>query len=174
VAPQAISVFSMTCNCSYNYRLRYPITTWGEQLSIMVQLELLILLKLHFEDGGLLWRLPLGLALHALVAAACLTWVPAAVLVAVPIPLSCVSTLPQLLTNHRRRSTGQLALLPTLFAVLGLSIRVFTSITETGDPWLIASQLVPLGMQALLLVQLLSLPGGDGQGDVQQPKAKAA
>ena len=58
--------------------------------------------------------------------------------------------------------------------MLGLSIRVFTSITETGDPWLIASQLVPLGMQALLLVQLLSLPGGDGQGDVQQPKAKAA
>jgi hypothetical protein len=48
----------MTCNCSYNYRLRYPITAWGEQLSIMVQLELLILLKLHFEDGGLLWRLP--------------------------------------------------------------------------------------------------------------------
>jgi len=170
----AISVFSMTCNCSYNYRLGYPITTWGEQLSIMVQLELLILLKLHFEDGGLLWRLPLGLALHALVAAACLTWVPTAVLVAVPIPLSCVSTLPQLLTNYRRRSTGQLALLPTLFAVLGLSIRVFTSITETGDPWLIASQLVPLAMQALLLVQLLSLPGGDGQGDGQQPKAKAA
>ena len=54
----AISVFSMTCNCSYNYRMGYPITTWGEQLSIMVQLELLILLKLHFEDGGLLWRLP--------------------------------------------------------------------------------------------------------------------
>ena len=103
----AISVFSMTCNCSYNYRMGYPITTWGEQLSIMVQLELLILLKLHFEDGGLLWRLPLGLALHALVAAACLTRVPAAVLVAVPIPLSCVSTLPQLLTNYRRRSTGQ-------------------------------------------------------------------
>ena len=29
---------------------------------------------------------------------------------------------------------GQLALLPTLFAVLGLSIRVFTSLTETGQP----------------------------------------
>ena len=28
-------------------------------------------------------------------------------------------------------------------------------------------------MQALLLVQLLTLPGGDGQGDGQQPKAKA-
>ena len=60
---------------------------------------------------------------------------PTAVLVAVPIPLSCISTLPQLLTNYRGRSTGQLALLPTLFAVLGLSIRVFTSFTETGDPW---------------------------------------
>ena len=29
-------------------------------------------------------------------------------------------------------------------------------------------------LQALLLVQLLTLPGGDGQGDGQQPKAKAA
>ena len=27
---------------------------------------------------------------------------------------------------------------------------------------------------ALLLVQLLTLPGGDGQGDGQQPKTKAA
>ena len=49
--------------------------------------------------------------------------VPTAVLVAVPIPLSCVSTLPQLLTNWRGHSTGQLALLPTLFAVLGLGTR---------------------------------------------------
>ena len=144
----------------------------------MIQLEVLICLKLHYADGGLLWRLPLGLTLHALLAAACLNYVPTAVLVAVPIPLSCVSTLPQLLTNYRGRSTGQLALLPTLFAVLGLSIRVFTSFTETGDPWLIASQLVPLGMQALLLLQLLTLPGGDAQGGqgaaAQKAKAKAA
>ena len=29
-----------------------------------------------------------------------------------------------------------------------------------------------LPIQALLLVQLLTLPGGDGQGDGQQPKRK--
>eukprot|EP00964_Phaeocystis_antarctica_P060403 scaffold36026_cov57-Phaeocystis_antarctica.AAC.2 len=29
------------CNCCYNYRLGYPLTTWGEQLSIMLQLEVL-------------------------------------------------------------------------------------------------------------------------------------
>ena len=114
-----ISVFAMTCNCSYNYRLDYPLTTWGEQLSIMVQLDLLIALKVHFEDGGIAWRLPLGLLLHALVGAACLSVVPTKLLVTVPIPLSCISSLPQLRKNWRARSTGQLALLPTLFAVLG-------------------------------------------------------
>ena len=40
----------MTLNCSYNYRLGYPFTTWGEQLFIMVQLDILILLVVHFND----------------------------------------------------------------------------------------------------------------------------
>ena len=159
-----ISAFSMTLNCSYNYRLGYPFTTWGEQLLIMVQLDVLIALKVHFEEGGLAWRGPLGLCAHALLAAVCLTVVPTPVLVAVPIPLSCVATLPQLLKNWRAGSTGQLALLPTFFAVLGLSIRCFTTLTEVADPMVLASQVVPLLLQSMLLLQLLALPGGAGAG----------
>ena len=50
------------------------------------------------------------------------------------------------------------------FAVLGLSIRCFTTLTEVADPMVLASQVVPLLLQSMLLLQLLALPGGAGAG----------
>jgi mannose-P-dolichol utilization defect protein 1 len=158
----AISVMSMTFSCSYNSRKEHPFFTWGEQMFIMVQLDVLIMLVEHYERGGLSWKGPLIVALHAVLAAGCLDErMPEKVLITVPIPLSCISALPQLFVNHRNRHTGQLAWLPVFFAVLGLTIRLFTTMTSVGDPMVLITQAVPCFLNSLLLLQLFTLPGGN-------------
>ena len=46
------SVVAMTLTVSYNYRKGYPFSTYGELIFIMVQSDILILLVVHFNDGG--------------------------------------------------------------------------------------------------------------------------
>ena len=107
------SVVAMTLTVSYNYRKGYPFSTYGELIFIMVQLDILILLVVHFNDGGVAWKGPLGVAAHAALLAACLSGVvPDQALVTMPMGLSCLSGTPQLGTNFRSGNTGQLATLP--------------------------------------------------------------
>ena len=70
------SVVAMTLTVSYNYRKGYLFSTYGELIFIMVQLDILILLVVHFNDGGVAWKGPL-VAAHAALLAACLrAWCP--------------------------------------------------------------------------------------------------
>ena len=150
----------MTLTVSYNYRKGYPFSTYGELIFIMVQLDILILLVVHFNDGGVAWKGPLGVAAHAALLAACLSGVvPDQALVTMPMGLSCLSGTPQLVKNFRSGNTGQLATLPVFFAVSGLSIRLFTTFAEVPDPMVLLSQAIPWFLNSLLLAQLLVLPG---------------
>lgn len=154
------SVVAMTLTVSYNYRKGYPFSTYGELIFIMVQLDILILLVVHFNDGGVAWKGPLGVAAHAALLAACLSGVvPDQALVTMPMGLSCLSGTPQLVKNFRSGNTGQLATLPVFFAVAGLSIRLFTTFAEVPDPMVLLSQAIPWVLNSLLLAQLLVLPG---------------
>jgi len=101
-----------------------------------------------------------------LVALACLVlgcfWerTPTQLLVTLPVPLSCLSSVPQLLENSKNGHTGQLALLPVIFTVIGLTIRVFTTMTEIDDKLALIAVIVPCCLNLLLLFQVLLLPGG--------------
>src|SRR6185295_15137399 len=49
------------------------------------------------------------------------------------IPISLASKIPQIIVNHRNKSTGQLSALATFGYTLGTLARVFTTITEVDD-----------------------------------------
>ena len=81
-------------------------------------------------------------ALLALVAASvALFTAPASVLAAAQLctlPLSLFSKLPQILQNHRTRSTGQLSTFAVISQIGGCAARLFTTSQEVNDPLMAA------------------------------------
>ena len=156
-----LSTCSTTLSISYNMRMGNHFSTWGESLFVGVQVVFLILLKRHYDGNSLLGSLT-GLAALAAVTRLCfLENTPAPLLVSLSVPFSCTSSLPQIVANFRNGNTGQLSWVPVLLAVIGLSIRIFTTLMEIDDPLLLLSIAVPCAMNAVLLLQFFTLPDGD-------------
>ena len=58
---------------------------------------------------------------------------PVSILQASTVPLTVLSKAPQIASNHRLRSTGNLSAFAVFNSFLGCAVRVFTTGQETGD-----------------------------------------
>ena len=75
------------------------------------------------------------------------------------IPLSLSSKVPQILSNYRDGSTGQLSAFLVFNSLAGCLARVFTSMTETNDPLLIAGFAGAALLNAVIAIQYLVYSG---------------
>ncbi len=79
------------------------------------------------------------------------------VLVLVNLPLIITSRVPQILTNFKQKSTGQLSLFTFLLQFAGSAIRIFTTIQEVGwDLPLLAGFAIGAALNGTILLQVNS------------------
>ncbi|WVQ80225.1 hypothetical protein IAT38_002330 [Cryptococcus sp. DSM 104549] len=149
---------SYAINLAYASRNEFPFSTYGENFFLTIQNVIITLLILHLSGhrntsshlGGIGGK-PLtskssntskvltGVAVT--VASGFVLWsdklcpLPIlALLQAATLPLSLISKAPQIISNHRYRSTGNLSAFAVFNALLGCIARLFTTKQEVDDP----------------------------------------
>ncbi|BGP19084.1 hypothetical protein JCM10213v2_007171 [Rhodosporidiobolus nylandii] len=145
---------------AYNIRNEFPFSTYGEMLFLLVQNAILIVLITSYSPRPTLPRLvPLvvlfasfayGLSSTSLVPSSTLAF-----LQTLTIPLSLSSKLPQIISNFRLGSTGQLSAFLVFNSLAGCLARVFTTSTETNDPVLFWGFLLSAVLNGVIALQLV-------------------
>ncbi|GAA6007159.1 hypothetical protein JCM11491_003026 [Sporobolomyces phaffii] len=143
---------------AYNLRNHFPYSTYGEMVFLLVQNAILITLITAYTPGPTLARLvPIACAFATFsYALSSPTVVPASVLATLQtltIPLALTSKVPQIVTNARARSTGQLSAFLVFNSLAGCLARVYTASTETSDPVLVVGFAAAAVLNAVLAVQ---------------------
>ncbi|GAA5973191.1 hypothetical protein JCM11641_006314 [Rhodosporidiobolus odoratus] len=144
---------------AYNIRNEFPFSTYGEMLFLLAQNAVLIVLITTYSPRPTLPRLMPILTLlaslsYALSSTSLIPSSTLAFLQTLTIPLSLSSKIPQILTNFRNGSTGQLSAFLVLNSLAGCLARVFTTRTETNDPVLFWGFLLSALLNAVLAFQL--------------------
>ncbi|GAA5836630.1 hypothetical protein JCM9279_000449 [Rhodotorula babjevae] len=145
---------------AYNVRSGFPFSTYGEMVFLLAQNAVLITLITSYSPRPTLPRLvPLAIFFSSLAYALSSTaLVPAsalAVLQTFTIPLSLSSKLPQIISNARAGSTGQLSAFLVFNSLAGCLARVFTTRTETNDPVLFWGFALGALLNGVLALQML-------------------
>ncbi len=73
--------------------------------------------------------------------------------------LGIASRIPQILSNARTQSTGQISVITVFLQFAGALARVFTTLKEVQDPVILASYSASSLLLGVLLVQLVMYPG---------------
>lgn len=146
---------------AYGFRSNFPFTTFGETALIGIQNVIVCILILHYSG-----RPAAAGAFLAGVAGILLVLIdPSGVgyvseqnmtlLQGLTIPLSLFSKVPQILTNHKNKSTGALSVFSVVNYLLGSLARVFTTIQEVNDPLILASFVGATVLNAVLALQVV-------------------
>lgn len=75
-------------------------------------------------------------------------------LAASTIPLTLSSKLPQILSNHRAGSTGQLSAFLVINSFVGCAARVYTTLVETGDTVILVGFVAAMLLNGVLAAQM--------------------
>lgn len=71
-------------------------------------------------------------------------------------PISLLSKAPQILSNHRLKSTGTLSAFAVFNALLGCLARVFTTATEVKDPVILWGFILAAVLNAVIVGQMVA------------------
>ncbi|CAO3616133.1 unnamed protein product [Cunninghamella blakesleeana] len=152
-----IETLSYTITLAYNFRQQNPFSTFGEILFINFQ-NIIIASLILFYNKNSLSILPLilffggliyGLQQQDLVSGSLM-----ATLYATTIPLSLASKVPQIWTNFKNKSTGQLSVFTVMNYFLGSTARVFTTWTELDDILMLSGALLATLFNFILVLQV--------------------
>uniref|UniRef100_K3X7B3 Mannose-P-dolichol utilization defect 1 protein homolog n=1 Tax=Globisporangium ultimum (strain ATCC 200006 / CBS 805.95 / DAOM BR144) TaxID=431595 RepID=K3X7B3_GLOUD len=133
----------------YNVLRGYPVSTWGENLVILVQNVILVLLLWTYYTPKIAYATRFGLlVLFAALTAGMLLTPPEYqwALASAGIPVSIIARIPQIISNFKQGHTGQLAFVTLVLNFGGGLARLFTTLQETGD----FVQLLGFGVGSLL------------------------
>ncbi|KAI8085135.1 uncharacterized protein BX664DRAFT_338600 [Halteromyces radiatus] len=153
-----LEISASTTTLAYNIRQANPFSTFGEVLFVTLQ-NLIIVGLILFYSKQSLYILPLyalvfalfyGLQQPNLVPSTLM-----ASLYAATIPLTLASKVPQIWSNFKNKSTGQLSVFAVVNYFLGTSARVFTTWTELDDPLMLLGMLLATGLNFILVLQVL-------------------
>ena len=75
------------------------------------------------------------------------------------LPLSLFSKLPQIVQNHRARSTGQLSTFAVVSQIGGCAARLFTTAQEVDDPLVAAGYALALVLNLVVGIQMYAYWG---------------
>lgn len=153
-----LEALSYSITLSYNIRQGNPFSTYGEIMFIYIQNIIITSLIFYFGRqpakmvAALIGLLSIFWALNnvALVPAVAMSS-----LFAATIPLNLAAKIPQIYTNFKNKSTGQLSVFTVVNYFVGSSIRVFTTMTEIDDPIMLFGGLLASSFNAILLLQVI-------------------
>jgi len=153
-----LETISFTLSVIYNYRHNNPFTTYGEQPFITAQ-NLLILALIFFGRGAFLpWFMFIGAYVYGARTLLNPEVTPSSMLPTLYTGvtlLGVASRLPQIYSNFKNKSTGQLAAATILLTAAGAVARTFTTWKEVKDPNLMAGALIAVSLNLILAGQML-------------------
>jgi mannose-P-dolichol utilization defect protein 1 len=159
IATWALNTLGFFAALVYPLRRGFPLSSFFDTVCLTVQsvlvLALIVLYRGSRAEGV---ALVAGLGACGLAFAATLTLAPAWSLVMVQAAATVsmtVALLPQILKNAVRRSSGGWSRSSAALSTVGNGIRVFTTITLTGDRLLLAGFTAGLLLNGILLTQTL-------------------
>ncbi|KAG2206767.1 hypothetical protein INT47_003709 [Mucor saturninus] len=157
-----LETLSYFITLSYNLRQGNPFSTFGEILFICLQNIVILSLMFYYGGKGALLvgtLVGLGSLFYSLNNE---EWVPPVLmssLYAATIPLSLASKVPQIYTNFRNKSTGQLSVFTVVNYFAGSAARVFTTMTELDDTLMLFGNALATTFNAILVLQVIAYWG---------------
>lgn len=156
----------------YNIHLKTALSTYAENLSVFTQTFILILLHWKFNPKTSAACVIASLALFAgLCAVLFLELLPSSLyelIATINIIFLFLAVAPQIKLNYLNKSTGQLAFLTVFLALAGSIGRVFTTLQEVKDPFILGTFLLGTVLNGTVLLQFFIYGGAKKV----EPKAK--
>lgn len=153
-----LELLAVTSSCAYGYNAKFPFSSYGDSLFMLVQTSIIAILVLMFSgrtvtcmlylaiQSAIIWFLFLsGLAPSDLI------WA----LQAANMPVVASSKMIQAFENYKNGHTGQLSAITVVLLFLGSLARIFTSHQETGDLTMILVFVVGTLCNGILLFQVI-------------------
>lgn len=145
------------CGVLYGFLFQYPFSSYGENASLLVQNFILI---------GMAWDLsstPIKLQEKALAIGGfgsfsiyVLYFLPGDfryLLMSATWPVMLYARGSQILETHRVKHTGNLSIVTTSMSLVGATIRIGTTMQETGDLVILAGYLLSFGLSLIMFIQ---------------------
>ncbi|KAH8551509.1 hypothetical protein BGW37DRAFT_493928 [Umbelopsis sp. PMI_123] len=158
LASYYLETFSCAISLAYNFRQGNPFSTFGETFFLTVQNVIITLMILYYSgQQSLLVASAIGFLL-VFQALSSQTVIPSSImsiLYAATIPLTLSSKIPQIYTNFKNSSTGQLSVFAVFNYFLGTIARVFTTMTELNDPLMLAGNVLAATFNGILVIQVI-------------------
>ncbi|KAF9114290.1 hypothetical protein BGX27_011268 [Mortierella sp. AM989] len=175
---------------AYNIRLNHPLSTYGETFFVTIQNLIILGLMLHYSGrsttavvilssflflGNILVRTSQFTEIDGtVITTAFVSQGALAVLQATTIPINLVSKVPQIIENHKNRSTGQLSAFTVFNYFAGSLARVYTTMTEVDDVIILSGFLLSTLFNCVLALQMAlywnnTVPAKGGKADGSAP-----
>ncbi|CAG8463616.1 14883_t:CDS:1 [Cetraspora pellucida] len=156
------SVVLETCafgvGLAYNLRNDNPFSTFGESFFLTIQNAIILILMLHYANRSR----DLIITCISLIVTTYSLWSPElvsdsmlALLQTLAIPLALFSKIPQIFTNYKNGSTGQLSAFAVFGFTLGSLARIFTTLTEVDDNIILVGFLLTSICNCILTGQMI-------------------
>jgi mannose-P-dolichol utilization defect protein 1 len=172
-----LELIGYTISMFYSYRLNLPFSTYGENMFMTIQNLIILFLFFQFKLGFGFFFVAVTSAYSAflfslmqknIVNDQMIDW-----LFSLTIPIFILGRIPQIYSNFKNKSTGQLSLITIFMQVGGSAARVFTTLQEVNDLLMLSGYLVALFLNGILLLQILWYWSKSGAAIVEN-KNKAA
>lgn len=152
-----IETFGYAYNLAAHYRLRYPVSTYGDFGVLMLQNSILIILVHRFANKS-----PTGAAIVSAMfcglAVMCSPAFPVGVLqlmTLVNVPVTFAARIPQIMKSFRNKSTGSLSAITCCGLFLGSSARVFTTLQDVDNVNILIGYIASASLNAIIAGQVL-------------------
>ena len=164
-----LELIGYSINLFYSYRLSLPFSTYGENVFMIVQNLVILLLFFQYERGfGIFFVLvtsTYSAFLYGLINDSVIDMSMMTLLSTLSIPIFTASKLPQIYTNFKNKSTGELSVITCVLQLGGTAARVFTTLKEVDDKVILTGFLLGLVLNAIITLQIFwywNNSGSDG------------
>jgi mannose-P-dolichol utilization defect 1 len=167
-----IETFAYSYNFAAHYRLRYPLSTYGDFAVLILQNSIIIMLVHRFANkpsagAATVAGLFCGLVLM------CLPAFPISVLKLMTlanVPVTIAARVPQIMKSFQNKSTGSLSVITCCGLFLGSSARVFTTLQDVDNMNILLGYIVSASLNAVIAAQVLYYGDWKRQGSAPEKK----
>lgn len=150
-----LETFCCLVTVSYNLKLEFPFSTWGESFFISLQLIIMLVQYFYYTQSALLSLLTPVLVPGLCYAMTHLTQEHLALLLACAIPLMACSKIFQIWSNFSNGHTGQLSFATSLLNFLGTLARLFTVLQEVEDVLILVNIGTVFALNTIIVLQFI-------------------
>jgi mannose-P-dolichol utilization defect 1 len=149
---------AMGIGLAYNFRQDNPFSTYGELLFLTIQNIVILLLILNYSGRSkdlYLTGITIVAISYALGSPMIINDAFLSFLQAVTIPISLSSKIPQIITNYKNGSTGQLSSFAVFGFTAGSLARIFTTLSEVDDLLILTGYILASIFNIILTIQMI-------------------